>query len=67
MLRGEPGDAHAFEVVQPARRRDGDALQGRITIVRDGYTLVSTLELDPPGDELPFGATRRALRRTGAR
>ena len=67
MLRGEPGDAHAFEVVQPARRRDGDALQGRITIVRDGDAQVSTLELDPPGDEPPFGATRRTLRRSGAR
>jgi hypothetical protein len=46
-------------------RRDGHALQGRTTIVRDGDTLVSTVELDPPGDEPPFGATRRTLRRTG--
>ena len=46
-------------------RRDGEALQARTTIVREGDTLVSTVELDPPGDEPPFGATRRTLRRTG--
>lgn len=46
-------------------RLDGEALQTRTTMVRDGDTLVTTLEIDPPGEEPPFGAIRRSLRRTG--
>ena len=38
-------------------------LQARYVLRRDGDTLVSTFELDPPGDEPPFGMTRRTLRR----
>jgi hypothetical protein len=43
--------------------RDGQALQARYSIVRDGNGLVSTFELDPAGDEPPFGGTRRTLQR----
>jgi len=46
--------------------RDGEALQARTAIVRDGDALVSTFELDPPGDEPAFGMTRRTLRRAAA-
>ena len=43
--------------------RDGGTMEVRYLIVRDGATLVSTFELDPPGEEPPFGQTRRTLRR----
>jgi hypothetical protein len=47
--------------------RDGVALTARYSIVRDGDSLVSTFELDPAGDEPPFGRTRRTLSRVSAR
>jgi hypothetical protein len=43
--------------------RDGEALQARYAITRDGDSLVATFEVDPAGDEPPFGMTRRTLRR----
>jgi len=46
--------------------RDGEELQARQSIVRDGETMVVTYEVDPAGEEPPFGRTRRTLRRVGA-
>jgi hypothetical protein len=43
--------------------RDGHTLEARYQIVRDGDRLVSTVEFDPPGDDPPYGRTRRTLRR----
>lgn len=43
--------------------RDGQPLQARYALVRDGDSLVSTVELDPVGDEPPYGRTRRTLSR----
>ena len=43
--------------------RDGEALQARYVVIRDGDTLISTFEVDPAGDEPPFGTTRKTLRR----
>ncbi|HEY6814221.1 MAG TPA: hypothetical protein VI168_01660 [Croceibacterium sp.] len=42
---------------------NGQPMHARYVFKRDGDTLVSTFELDPPGDEPPFGTTRRTLRR----
>lgn len=42
--------------------RDGEALQARHAIVRDGDAVVATFEIDPAGDEPPFAQTRRTLR-----
>jgi hypothetical protein len=46
--------------------RDGELLQARFLVVRDGDTVVSTFEVDPAGDEPPFAQTRRTLRRVAA-
>ena len=43
--------------------RDGELLQARYLVTRDGDSLVATFEVDPSGDEPPFGMTRRTLRR----
>jgi hypothetical protein len=42
--------------------RDGEALQARQAMVRDGDSLVITREVDPEGEEPAFGKTRRTLR-----
>ncbi len=42
---------------------DGELLQARYLVTRDGDTVVSTFEVDPSGDEPPFGMTRRTLRK----
>ena len=46
--------------------RDGEALQARSVVMRDGDSVVATFEVDPAGDEPPFGMTRRTLRRVAA-
>ena len=46
--------------------RDGELLQARYSLVREGDTLVATFEVDPAGEEPPFGMTRKTLRRVEA-
>ena len=43
--------------------RDGEPLTARYLTTRDGDTVVTAFEIDPAGDEPPFGMTRRTLRR----
>lgn len=45
---------------------DGQPIPARYVFKRDGDALVTTFELDPPGDEPPYGLTRRTLRRIAA-